>query len=311
MNMKLYKYISPDIINKVFPLKGQIIFKCSYPKDFNDPYELFLTLDFNEPPEMLAFYSEVIGEIPQIPTTCFSRSPSIIPMWAHYAQNLKGFVIELDEQKLASHFPESNFGDVEYLDEPNDSIKYNLHLAHTTAKARHIYFLQQGVVSTAYLTKSTYWSYELERRMIIDPKETRNSNGLILIDIPQECVSSIICGPRAESRHKKSLLEKTNSTNCGYFEMKIGRSSSTPFFTDIAGNPYVFKDGALSVPQSYCTKCKEPINIDAKKCSWCMIDESHKKAAAERNIFRILDQFDLLDPYLANMEKINRKYRKK
>jgi hypothetical protein len=88
MSNKIYKYVGSSNLNNVLASAEQVTLKCSYPKDFNDPYELFLTINFNEKPDALAFYSEVIGDLPQLPTTCFSRSPSVIPMWAHYAQNL-------------------------------------------------------------------------------------------------------------------------------------------------------------------------------------------------------------------------------
>jgi len=308
--MKLYKYFSPDIINKVFSIDKYATFKCNYPKDFNDPYELFLTIDYYERPEMLAYYSEVIGELPQIPTTCFSISPSIIPMWSHYAQNLQGFVIEIDEEKLALHFPKSNFGNVDYQDKPTDSVKESLYRAYGTLKGRHLYFLRQEVFGTAYFTKSKCWSYELERRMVINPEETRNSNGLMLIDIPIECISALICGPRTNAETRQLLNEAAKNINCSYFEMKIGRSSSTPFFIDSTGTSYVFVEGALSEPLKYCANCKEPLYTDAKKCSWCMIGESHKVAAAERNTFRIYDQFGLLEQYIASMENIGHSHRK-
>jgi hypothetical protein len=75
-------------------------FKFSFPKDYNDPYELFLTINFEDDPEVIAFYNEIVREIHQLPTTCFSNSPIVTPMWAHYAHNSKGFVIEIDEDKL-------------------------------------------------------------------------------------------------------------------------------------------------------------------------------------------------------------------
>ncbi len=271
-----------------------------------------MTINFNEQPRQLAFYSEVIGEIPQMPTTCFSKSPSVIPMWSHYAQNLQGFVIELDEENLASHFPKSGFGDVNYRDKPDDSIQGNLYRAYGTLKPRHVYFLQQIVFNTAYYTKSTCWSYELERRMIIDPTETRNSDGLILIDIPLDSVSAIICGPRAVPETQKMLSEQAERINCGYFDMKIGHSSTTSFFIDKTGAPYMYEEGELCASSKYCTNCKEPLNnADAQKCSWCMIDESHKTSAAERNPYRMLADAGILESYLDDMAEIGRKRRKK
>lgn len=309
--MKLYKYISPNIIDKIFTSDKHASFKCSYPKDFNDPYELFLTIDFNEEPKLLAFYSDVIGQIPQIPTTCFSKSPSIVPMWAHYAQNLQGFVIEIDEEKLTSYFPESVFGDVDYLDKPNDSIQGNLYRAYGTAKPRHSYFLQRIVFSAAYYTKSMCWSYEIERRMIVHDTETRVDDGIILVDVPLDCISAIFCGPRASLETKKILSEKAKNINCDYFEMKIGRSSATPFFMKNTGKPYIFENEKLCEAQKYCAQCKEPLlNKEVKVCSWCQITKSHKISAAERNPYRMLDNHGLLESYINSMEETRRKHRK-
>lgn len=39
----IYKYLGPEMIDKVFQTDG-VTLRCSLPKDFNDPYELFLTL---------------------------------------------------------------------------------------------------------------------------------------------------------------------------------------------------------------------------------------------------------------------------
>ena len=90
MGSKIYKYLGADVLNIALSKEGVCSFKCSYPKDFNDPYELFLTIDFKQTPELLATYKDTIGELPQLPTSCFSRSPSVIPMWAHYAHNHRG-----------------------------------------------------------------------------------------------------------------------------------------------------------------------------------------------------------------------------
>ncbi|BBB47146.1 DUF2971 domain-containing protein [Pelolinea submarina] len=310
--MKLYKYFGPDILDKAFSSKKYLSLKCGYPKDFNDPYELFLTIDFNEQPEILAFYSDIIGEIVQLPTTCFSQSPSIIPMWSHYAQNLAGFVIEINEENLAKQFPKSRFGDVDYREKPDDSLQYSLHKAFTTLKPRHTYSLFNEVLGMAYFSKNICWNYELERRMVIDPDETRESNGLILIDIPINCVSAIICGPRANLKTKEALSKQANRFKCNYFEMKIGHSSITPFFVNRTGDSYIFKEGKLLPPSKFCIMCKEPLgNTDTKVCSWCSINESNRASAAVKNPFRMLDSIGLLESYLRDMDEITQEHQKK
>ena len=103
MGAKIYKYASPSVIDYVFESNDTCTIKCSFPKDFNDPYELFLTIDYNQPPDVLAFYKEVIGNIRQLPVTCFSKSPEVLPMWAHYSDNQQGFVVEFDEDLLKQY----------------------------------------------------------------------------------------------------------------------------------------------------------------------------------------------------------------
>jgi hypothetical protein len=137
MSKSIYKYAGPSNLNKVFASAEHVTLKCSHPKDFNDPYELFLTVDFNEKPHVLAFYAEAVGKLPQVPTTCFSLSPSVVPMWAHYAQNLEGFVIEFDEVKLVESFPESGFGNVDYRDATDARLTDMLYRASEIGKPRY------------------------------------------------------------------------------------------------------------------------------------------------------------------------------
>jgi hypothetical protein len=210
MSKSIYKYVGPTSVQKVFALDKQVTLKCSYPKDFNDPYELFLTVDFNEQPDILAFYADAVGELPQLPTTCFSLSPSVVPMWAHYAQNLEGFVIEFDEEKLAGYFPESGFGDVDYQDVSDAGLTDMLYRASEIGKPRYVYLLRKGVFSAAYYTKATCWNYEQERRMILPDSETRKVDNIILMDVPNDCVTALISGPRSSGEtitaHSINLL---------------------------------------------------------------------------------------------------------
>lgn len=47
---KIYKYFSYDVLDLVFAREGFCGVKCSLPKDYNDPYELFLGMDLSIPP---------------------------------------------------------------------------------------------------------------------------------------------------------------------------------------------------------------------------------------------------------------------
>jgi hypothetical protein len=306
MTKKLYKYVGPGFIDKVFYTPEKIALKCAYPSEFNDPYELFLTMDFSEKPELLAFYADVIGELPQLPTTCFSKSPAVIPMWAHYANTLQGFVLELDEEKLIAHFPESGFGDVDYQDSPSESVAENLYRAYGIGKFRYIHFLNRSVFSAAYYTKQLCWSYEIERRMVISESEVTQRDGLVLLDIPTDCVTSIVCGPRSTEQTKSLLQQHAERVGCELLQMKIGRSSGTPYFVGSNSSPTVFNNGAFALAAHHCSDCKEPTSNPKGICSWCQIDDSHRMQAAQKNSYRVLHHFGLLDGYIDSVSRIDR-----
>lgn len=310
MPKRIYKYIGPENLDRVFQFPDLVTLKCSLPEEFNDPYELFLTIDFNEKADVLAYYAEAVGELPQLPTTCFSLSPVIIPMWAHYAQNNMGFVIELSEEKLIKAFPESSFDDIDYLDAPKEDLVHFLYRAYGTRKPRHTYFLQSAVLRAAYYSKSSCWSYEQERRMIVRDPETRNIGPLTLIDVPNECITSIICGSRASEQTKQTLLEKAKGIDCQYLELRIGRSSATPYFVDADGQSQSFSGSEIVPNLQHCKECKEPLAQAIKHCSWCQINDALRENAASRNPYRLLAHHGMLQSYIADMDAIGEKYRK-
>ncbi len=309
MSKKIYKYIGPGYLDKVFQFPDLVTLKCSLPKDFNDPYELFLTIDFNERADALAYYADAVGELPQFPTTCFSLSPTVIPMWAHYAQNHLGFALEFSEEKLIKAFPKSKFGDVDYLDAPKENLTDLLYRAYEIGKPRYTYFLRNEVFNAAYYSKASCWSYEQERRMIVQDSATRKAEQLTLIDAPSECISSIICGSRASKHTKQTLLEKAKEIGCRYLELQIGRSSVTPYFVDVDGQPLSFNNLEITPNHRHCEDCKEPLADVSEHCSWCQIDDSLRVNAASRNPYRILSHHGMLQSYIADMDAIGKNHR--
>ncbi len=299
MSKKLYKYIGPDFLEKVFD-DNYCIFKCSYPKDFNDPYELFLTIDFNQEPELLAYYQEVIGELPQKPTTCFSQSPCIIPMWAHYAHNHRGIAVEIDEKKIKNHLPDVRFGDVDYLDEPSNSLLDLLHRAYAIGKPRYHFMLQQRVFSAAYYTKQSFWKYELERRIVASEDSILKRDDLLLLRIPNDCVTSIIVGQLATKTTLKAVSYITDKIGIKFYKLKIGKLTPEPFFVDTDQNTYMFDGNKIVRSQYYCELCGEPTK-ENNICGWCAIQDHHRRIAASNNPFRALAHAGLLDDYYKEM----------
>jgi Protein of unknown function (DUF2971) len=307
----LYKYTGASYLSRVFERRNYVTLKCSLPKDFNDPYELFLTVDYRERPDVLAFYADLIGTLPQLPVTCFSRSPAIVPMWAHYAENSTGVVLAFDDRALSAAFPESGFGDINYRDKADPELRETLYRAYEIGKMRYLYFLRQGVFSSAYYSKATCWGYEGERRMVLARKEVRAHEGHLLVDVPRDCLKAIICGPRASSETLDLVLEKSRIAKCPVFKMQIGRSSADPYFTDDAGTVHIFSTHGISKATATCKSCGEPVPGRRKSCSWCKITAKHVEDAASRNSFRMLDHYGMLQDYMSGMDDIGRKHRRK
>lgn len=301
----LYKYFGPQVIDLVLTDDGATI-KLSKPEDFNDPYELFLTVDYGVDASALAAYQELVGNIDQLPTTCFSNSPAVVPMWAHYGVNGSGFVIEFEEECLVDEFPKSLFKDVTYRDSADDELTEMLYRAHVIGKPRYTYFLRNGVFFGAYFTKANCWSYELERRMVVtDESEVRSCGDIILADVPKHCIRSLIAGAKATPDIKGALKERAKSLSCSYYEARIGRSSITPFFTDLNGYPHVFKEGRIEEADQSCEECSEPTLEGNDRCSWCQISDDDRRGAAISNPYRMLHSYGRLNDYIKQMDAIS------
>ncbi len=309
---KLYKFMGADIVDKLMMDKENIGIKFSYLKDYNDPYEFFLIINYDRTPGELAFYSEMIDMVIERPATCFARSPVITPMWAHYAGNSSGFVIEIDEEKLKEHLKELNFDehtiieDVKYQDEPDD-INDLLARAYHIGKPRYIYFLQRYIHSSAYLRKQTCWSYEQERRLITSEEALKKINDwLMLLPVPIDCVTSFIVGKNANETLKEKIRQLADQTQTRYLEMVFGRTTTQPFMLLDGKQSHIFKNGEIVPAPSACQRCKEPIMTSEKLCSWCSITDDHRQNATLSNSFRMLQDAGILDQYLSTMHQIGR-----
>ncbi|WP_086481984.1 DUF2971 domain-containing protein [Oceanospirillum sanctuarii] len=310
MTKKLYKYMGPDILQLSFNREGYVGFKCSLPEDYNDPYELFLSIDRNLSPQLLAFYQESIGEMPQCPTTCFSQSPVVVPMWAHYAHTSRGFVIEIDEEQLEKSFDDISIANVTYTDTPNKEITPSLQRAFATCKPRHTFFLHKMIMASAYFSKQTCWSYEQERRVIVPNEFVEDVKGNMIFFVPLECVTSIISGAKAAPDYIDQAKELAAKIGCRFFQSFIGKSFPSKYMRDEAGSVFIFDGEDISVSKKICRKCKEPMAEsieDEACCSWCSINESHRQYAARKNPYRMLHEAGILENHVQGMEDIYRR----
>lgn len=304
---KIYKYFSHSVLELVFQRDGFCGVKCSLPKDYNDPYELFLGVDTSLGPELLATYNEIIEELPQLPTTCFSKSPVVAPMWAHYANDHSGFVLEFDTASL-HQFNEANpIRDVTYRDVPEPGLADLLAKAAFARKPRHAFWLQQAVFDEAYFSKLSSWSYEQECRLIDVSEAVENVAGNDILYVPSKCVTAIIVGNKVRPEVAERSKEIAEAFDLGWHELRVGRSSPVPFVQGRDGTASIFQSGQLSLADYICAECSEPVHEAAELCAWCAITQAHQDEAASGNPYRILDRYGLLEDYIKTASKIGRK----
>lgn len=139
----------------------------------------------------------------EIKIACFSERWESLPMWAHYADNHRGFCIEYDlskepEGKTAPLFP------VIYTKAPLDITKDLLDMPN-----------QSGHLAIkAAIFKNNDWSYEHEWRLVfyrfIDP-----------LNIKGYPIRAIYFGTKINDKHKKKLLELSRNGNFEVFQMKV------------------------------------------------------------------------------------------
>lgn len=303
MENSIYKYFSADVFGYVFKDEDNIYLKCSLPKDYNDPHELFLGIDLTADKDCLATYKASLGDIPQFYTTCFSSSGSSNPMWAHYANNHSGFVVEFDTGEINDRLPDSNIGEVSYRDTPDESILKHLQRASVTGKPRHTMWMMDALIHHAYFTKQTCWSYEEERRLVGINKYIKDS----ILSIENGCVKSIISGKNAPKLMDDTLSSFASKIGTLYYKAHIGRSYPKPFFRDQDDESHIEIEGQI-VPSPYnCELCNEPTDEPSEKCVWCNISNGDLMNASHRSMLSAIDRMGGLEDYIRQFRAVGKK----
>ena len=140
--------------------------------------------------------------------------------------------------------------------------------------------------------------------MLVSESEVRQHNGMMLLDIPKECVTALICGPRASQETLQDLQAAADNLSCECLQMKIGRSNANPYFVDANGSPRSFTENRISPVEVSCKTCREPVDAGSDFCPWCQVTDAHKQDAMDRNPYRVLDHLGLLEDYVEGMDRI-------
>jgi hypothetical protein len=96
---KLYKFYNTNLLS-IASLQDSY-FWLSNPKEFNDPFDCNINLiEHNNQKALNKITSSKKNDISNIGVTCFTEVLDEPLMWAHYANNFYGFVLELDSNHL-------------------------------------------------------------------------------------------------------------------------------------------------------------------------------------------------------------------
>lgn len=292
----------------MFKADGFFSLKFSKLENFNDPYEFFLTIDYNISSEKLATYNEMISMQLTYLATCFSKTPINTPMWAHYADDFQGYSLEINENHLTDYLKNINknpiFDDITYRNKASEYLNERLQYASIRCKPRDIYLFERAILHEAYFVKQKCWKYEQERRLIL-PKNNFEIDSHGILWCPMNIINSVIVGYRASEELKTYLKTLSKNFNINYYEINPSKINLQPFMIDENKDTYRFNSKKkIKKVKYFCPNCNEPIKHFQTLCPWCSITEYDKQEAQIKNAFRILHSAGLLDSYIKQMDNI-------
>ncbi|RWQ16138.1 DUF2971 domain-containing protein [Mesorhizobium sp.] len=164
--------------------------------------------------------------LPGVRICCFASEVDNLLMWSHYAGGLRGFCLELDETVISAVIGELPgfplITDVAYTDEPptvdgmvlgvlDDQIDYAYMCFHEEKddfwleEAKRLEGEVQNLYRQGFATKPKAWSYERERRLIVQTDQ--HDMEPLAIRLPSEAVRSVILGELMPSEDRARIEE--------------------------------------------------------------------------------------------------------
>ena len=96
---KLFKFYDTNLLS--IASLHENYFWLSNPKDFNDPFDCNINLvEHENEADLKKLTSVKRNSIADVGVTCFTEEINEPLMWAHYANNYFGFVLELDPEHI-------------------------------------------------------------------------------------------------------------------------------------------------------------------------------------------------------------------
>ncbi len=191
----------------------------------------------------------------------FSETPTNLSMWAYYASNFSGFVIEYDLEEMFRSYPAAKLAKVYYSKKIPD---INLN---------DYYGSQEGYNRLAFSLKHENWSHEREWRLFKKKEE--------LLEIPASCISSVYTGPRTSKEHIIRLEESAKkigfsmqNISINGFELKLDTYKQITEYCSITGKQGFYQNCDDRIPDiARSLGCSAAAIIDAcesiRRLEWC------------------------------------------
>lgn len=162
--------------------------------------------------------------LPGLRICCFASEVDNVLMWSHYGDGLRGFCLEYDEGTLSgtisklAGFP--FITDVNYTDAPpmvdgmvlgvlDDRLDFAYMCFHQEKndfwleEAKQLEGQIQDLYRQGFATKPRVWSYERERRLIVQTDQ--HDMEPLTIHLPPESVKSIVLGELMSTEHRSQI----------------------------------------------------------------------------------------------------------
>lgn len=159
----------------------------------------------------------------EIGILCLTEKYDNLPMWAHYANNHNGFVIEFDEMHT-------------FFNQHNNPKKLIGHVNKVCYSLRRPEFMLydsnlndsenlDNWINNFLFLKSSMWEYEQEWRMIYTLRDCKNrikneNHEICLVSLPIECIKGIILGCNISKESKQNIIALLKS-NDNYSHIKL------------------------------------------------------------------------------------------
>jgi len=210
-------------------LEKNEIYVANY-RSFNDPFEFeMLSIDIDklkndnyDIKEIEKFLDEFKNKIL---VSCFTTIKDNMPMWAHYANNHKGYCVEYkinNTEKIYPVFYENSRNS--NSEELTNMIKemYNYY-SNISSHKEEFY----KIFSYFYLSlccKNEFWKYEKEYRLLYKTEENKDIKGKTLkIEDEGINIESIYIGYKCEDNYIDSLINIAKKLKCNVYKMDFNQ----------------------------------------------------------------------------------------